>query len=131
MTKLGDGAVEGFVEGAWGRVVFLRHSDGSVPGKEYFEGLPPKGRAQLRVAAEHLAAVGAVANPERFHKIHHKGQPVVFEIKVHDGPGHRFYCIQQGRLWVISHATKKPRNNGLYGPEVARCHKALKEQQSD
>lgn len=127
MTKLGRADVDVYAEGFWGLVGGLRSADGVVPATEYLDGLSPGARAKFRVVAERLAATGVMTNIERFHQIRHGGDPQVYEIKVHDGPGHRFYCVRRERMWIVTHGGRKPRNNKLYGVEVKRCHEALKE----
>ena len=115
-----------YAEGPWGEVLGIHDDSGVAPASDYLTSLGRAG-TKFRVVAEMLATTGRISNAQRFHQVQHKGEPTVWEIKVHDGPGHRFYCIQRGRTWIVTHGGKKPSNNKLYSAEVARCRQAVKD----
>lgn len=108
--------------GWWGSVVFVGHSDGSVPALEYLDTLVSQAQGQFAVRAEKLAAAGRISNEEQFKKITDDNKtPAIWEIKLSPGPGYRFYCWQEGRVWFVCHGTQKPRGNKGYQPEIKRA----------
>ena len=59
---------------------------------------------------------------EQFKKITDDNKtPAIWEIKLSPGPGYRFYCWQEGRVWFVCHGTQKPRGNKGYQPEIKRA----------
>lgn len=127
MSKPAECDGEVFAHGAWGSVLGLGLDDGSIPSREYFDSLVPQAQAQFDVRVSHLATKGRIHNEQQFHPLEHDSRPRVFEIKLSPGPGHRFYCVQSGRVWVVTHGGVKPKKKGLYTVEIQRCHRLLTE----
>lgn len=82
---------------------------------------------QFTVRIEYLAEFGRITNDRQFHYLQHDDQPRVAEIKLTPGPGYRFYCILEGRVWVVTHGTIKPKSAKRYQPEIDRAQQIYSE----
>lgn len=126
MSKLADDdGTELYASGTWGDVCAIRSAAGSAPASEYRDSLDKRARAKFEAVIRMLAEKGRVTNDQKFRLLTHRDRPPVWEIKVHEGPGHRFYCIQEGNCWLITHGGPKPTRNALYSMEIKRCHDAV------
>ena len=78
-----------------------------------------------RAAARHRrdGALGSVVGDEQFKMLTHTGTPKIWEIKIHEPSAQRFFCFQEGDLWVITHGAEKPRRNSGYQTEIDRAHR--------
>lgn len=127
MTKLGRDEVDVFAEGAWGKVVGIRDARGTAQASAYLASLPPQAKARFQALAERLSAMGSVRNTDLFRQLKQGPGLQVWEIKVNFGPGHRWYCIQRAKVWIVTHGGPKPRRNALYEAEIRRCRQAIQD----
>lgn len=82
--------------------------------------------AQFKAALDRLADVGFLRTTERMRKINDSGDPPVFEVKVHVGPGYRLYCIQRNRRYYATHGGPKVSRRQLMN-EVKRAREIFEE----
>jgi len=73
----------------------------------------PRARAQFRAALERLGDTGTLRNPDVLRRIQAEGEPPVYEVKAHDGPGWRLYGVPVGDTWYFTHGRKKPKDNAV------------------
>lgn len=99
--------------GAQLRVIAVRDGSGRCHGEEFLRTLRakhPRAYTELKVRIQRLADTGELRNTEQFRRIQGAGEPPVYEIKAHDGPGWRLYAIRDGAAWYVTHGCKKPKD---------------------
>jgi phage-related protein len=88
------------VSGSWGRVACAARANGSVPAKEFFDGLVREEQAKVLSLFHRMAEIGRITNTEQFRKV----QGDVWEFKKFQI---RFSCYQVERTWFLLHGFRK------------------------
>jgi putative component of toxin-antitoxin plasmid stabilization module len=95
------------------RILGVRGSDGACEAETFITGLPLKARLDFEKIMSRLTEFGRISNTEFFRRIAAPGQPTVWEMKSHDGPGYRLFCIQDRMDWWATHGRKKPKDKQI------------------
>lgn len=95
-------------QGDRGEVIALELPDTTCPAEEFLSGLGSRPQAQFKAALQRLTQAGWLRSPERMRLLEVGGEPKVWEIKAHDGPGYRLYVIRRQTTWVATHGSRKP-----------------------
>lgn len=99
--------------GSLGVVYGVRCADGSCPAETFLAGLGPAAQTQFMARFERWADGHRLINPDQYRQLQVPGTPVIWEMKVHAGPGWRLYGVPTRRDWVATHGTKKPKDKDL------------------
>lgn len=59
-----------------------------------------------------LVEHGMITNEESFRLLRDRGDPPIWELKVHD-PAHRLYLVQTGADWYATHGSPKRQDRKL------------------
>jgi len=99
--------------GSLGVVCGVRCSDGSCPAEEFLAGLDARAQAQFMARFERLADGHGLISPDQYRQLHVAGLPVIWEIKVHAGPGWRLYGVPIKRDWIATHGVRRPKDKAI------------------
>jgi hypothetical protein len=113
-------------EGPKGRVIGLALPTGTCLAREFLAGLGSREQARFAALLERLTLIGYLRAPEEMRRLEVSGDPAVYEIKAHTGPGFRLYVVHGHRQWVATHGSKKLKDKAVPG-EVARGRAMYKE----
>jgi len=108
------------------RIWGVRRSTGVCEAKEFYDGLPLRARLDFKKIMSRLTEFGRIANKEMFRRLEVTGHPTVWEMKSHEGPGYRIFCIQDGLDWWATHGRKKPKDKQVSN-EVSRAREIFAE----
>jgi putative component of toxin-antitoxin plasmid stabilization module len=123
MTKVASVELQ---RGPAAAIIGIVMGDGTCPSEEFLSGLNDQAQTQFKARFERLTTVGHLINPDQMRLLQVDGQPRVWEIKAHCGPGWRLYVVQEGRCWVATHGTKKVSDKKV-PKEVAKARKIYEE----
>jgi putative component of toxin-antitoxin plasmid stabilization module len=112
MTEDADRHFVLFTEGGR-RFLGVVLESGACPTLDFLNDLSPKASTKMKATIEKLIQDGQITNREIFRKLQIDGQPAVWEMKVHEGPGYRLFCIQSGTDWYATHGCRKPSDRRL------------------
>jgi putative component of toxin-antitoxin plasmid stabilization module len=104
----------------------VRRSTGVCEVKEFYDALPPKARVDFKKIMSRLTEFGRITNKEMFRSLDVPGQPKVWEMKSHEGPGYRIFCIRDGLDWWATHGRKKPKDKQIPN-EVSKAREVFAE----
>jgi putative component of toxin-antitoxin plasmid stabilization module len=99
--------------GQWGVVFGVIRLDGSCPARAFLQGLDVRAQTQFQARFERMTSVGHLVSPDQYRQLQVDGIPVVFEIKVHSGPGWRLYVVPVRRDWIATHGRRKPKDKAV------------------
>lgn len=102
MSKDADRSVI-VVQGTARTIEFAVCSNGSMPAKEFIEGLDESDQRKLDTLFRRLAETGRIFNREQFKLV--EGE--IYEFKRHQV---RVGCFQIGSRWILTHGFIKKRN---------------------
>ena len=108
------------------RILSVRRSTGVCEAKEFYDRLPLRARLDFDKIMSRLTEFGRITNQERFRRLEAPGQPTVWEMKSHEGPGYRIFCIQDRLDWWATHGRKKPKDRQISN-EVNRAREIFAE----
>lgn len=97
-------------QGERGQVVGVELPDGTCPAEAFLAGLGERPQAQFKAALERLTQVGWLRSPDVMRDLEVPGEPKIWEIKVHYGPGYRLYVVRRQTDWIATHGGTKPKN---------------------
>ena len=92
------------VQGTRCTIEYAVCADGSMPAKEFIEGLDEQDQRRLVTLFHRLADTGVISNREQFKHLEGK----IWEFKRHQV---RVGCFQAGARWLLTHGFIKKRND--------------------
>lgn len=104
----------------------MRVASGECPAEDFLAGLDSQAQTQFKARFEQLTSVGYLRNPDQYRRLEVKGEPMVYEIKAHCGPGWRLYVVQVGKTWIATHGCQKPKDRRVPN-EVEKARKIFEE----
>lgn len=103
--------------------IYYQEDDHGKELEKFLGCLRRQAREELHNKLRTLASTGKLRTPESFRCLRDKKHPPVYEIKVHDGPGHRLYLIHtEGNYWRVTHGCKKPKDSKV-SVEIAKARR--------
>lgn len=107
------------VRGPARTIEYAVRSDGSMPAKEFIEGLGDSNQRKLATLFKRMADHGTVPNSQQFKKVRDR----VFEFKKHQM---RVFCFREGDSWLLTNGYKKKKDR-LNPAEVDRAERIMTE----
>ena len=107
------------VTGATLTIEYAVGTNGSMPAKEFIDGLVESDQRKLAALLQTMADRGNVPNREQFKKV----RGPIFEFKKHQT---RVFCFRDGHTWFLTNGYKKKRDR-LDPSEVARAERVMGE----
>lgn len=117
MSKDADSTI--VVRGNQRTIEYAIRTNGSMPAKEFIEGLPVSDQMKIVVLFRRMAAHGNVPNKKQFKPV--KGK--IFEFKKHRI---RVFCFRKENRWLLTNGYKKKKDR-LDQNEIDRAERVMQE----
>lgn len=117
MSKDADSTI--VVRGNLRTIEYAIRANGSMPAKEFIEGLSVPDQAKILVLFRRMADKGDVPNREQFKLVEGK----IFEFKKQQI---RVFCFRKGDRWLLTNGYKKKRDK-LDRSEIDRAQRIMQE----
>ena len=117
MSKDTDSSI--VVRGNQRTIEYAICANGSMPAKEFIEGLSEPDQAKILVLFRRMAEKGNVPNREQFKLVEGK----IFEFKKQQI---RVFCFRKGDRWLLTNGYKKKRDK-LDRSEIDRAQRIMQE----
>ena len=117
MSKDADSTI--VVRGNLRTIEYAIRANGSMPAKEFIEGLSEPDQAKILVLFRRMAEKGNVPNREQFKLVEGK----IFEFKKQQI---RVFCFRKGDRWLLTNGYKKKRDK-LDRSEIDRAQRIMQE----
>jgi len=107
------------VTGAVLTIEYAVCANGSMPAKEFIDGLDQSEQRKLAVLFQRMADQGQIRNPDQFKQV----RDGIFEFKRHQV---RVFCFREAQSWFLTNGYKKKKDK-LDPVEVARAARVMQE----
>lgn len=107
------------VRGSLRTIEYAVCANGSMPAREFIEGMDESGQRKMATLFERMAKHGNVPNREQFKSVREK----IFEFKKHQI---RVFCFRKGDRWLLTNGYKKKKDKLDQG-EIDRAERIMRE----